>query len=240
MQAIQADLDATTGRLERLRTEQEDTRRRIASSEKRVTTLRKRTLNLRAQVVERADALYRSGGTLIVEALLDSDSLSELTDRAELLARASLEDTGVFVRMARARADLADTLEELEQDRARLARTTKELAEEADELQRKLKAARADYAQLRSKLAAPVVSSSAPAPAPVRFSGAMACPVAGPHSFTDTWGAPRGGGRSHRGVDMMAAYGTPESRALTARDCRRSPITSRGRTSWNSSRSSRT
>ncbi len=35
------------------------------------------------------------------------------------------------------------------------------------------------------------------------------CPVAGPHAFADTWGAPRSGGRSHQGVDMMASRGTP-------------------------------
>lgn len=37
----------------------------------------------------------------------------------------------------------------------------------------------------------------------------QACPVAGPVSFIDTWGAPRSGGRAHQGVDMMAARGTP-------------------------------
>ena len=39
--------------------------------------------------------------------------------------------------------------------------------------------------------------------------GAMMCPVDGPVHFTDTWGAARSGGRSHQGVDMLAARGTP-------------------------------
>src|SRR5690606_15777882 len=47
------------------------------------------------------------------------------------------------------------------------------------------------------------------APPPPQPSGGQACPVAGPVSFIDTWGAPRSGGRGHQGVDMMAARGTP-------------------------------
>ncbi len=35
------------------------------------------------------------------------------------------------------------------------------------------------------------------------------CPVAGPNSFRDSWGEPRPGGRSHTGVDIVAAMGTP-------------------------------
>jgi hypothetical protein len=34
-------------------------------------------------------------------------------------------------------------------------------------------------------------------------------PVGGPHSFTDTFGAPRDGGRSHEGTDIFAAKLTP-------------------------------
>ena len=50
----------------------------------------------------------------------------------------------------------------------------------------------------------------APKPAPVVISGdGWICPVAGPTAFGDTWGAPRPGGRTHQGVDMMSPAGTP-------------------------------
>jgi hypothetical protein len=39
--------------------------------------------------------------------------------------------------------------------------------------------------------------------------GGIVCPVTGPASFIDTWGAPRSGGRQHQGVDIFAAAGTP-------------------------------
>jgi murein DD-endopeptidase MepM/ murein hydrolase activator NlpD len=46
-------------------------------------------------------------------------------------------------------------------------------------------------------------------PPPPPASVNQACPVAGPVSFIDSWGSARSGGRGHKGVDMMAARGTP-------------------------------
>jgi len=45
-----------------------------------------------------------------------------------------------------------------------------------------------------------------PAQTPARAS--FVCPVAGTVRFTDTYGAPRSGGRRHQGVDLFAKKGT--------------------------------
>ncbi|HSJ72250.1 MAG TPA: peptidoglycan DD-metalloendopeptidase family protein [Acidimicrobiia bacterium] len=46
------------------------------------------------------------------------------------------------------------------------------------------------------------------APPPVVTDG-KTCPVNAATSFSDTWGAPRSGGRTHEGVDMVAARNAP-------------------------------
>ena len=49
----------------------------------------------------------------------------------------------------------------------------------------------------------------APAPSPSNAGSGLVCPIAGNYGFADTWGAPRSGGRSHQGVDIIAASGVP-------------------------------
>jgi murein DD-endopeptidase MepM/ murein hydrolase activator NlpD len=54
-------------------------------------------------------------------------------------------------------------------------------------------------------IAETTTTTTAPPP-PAR---GQACPVDGFTSFASTWGAPRSGGRSHQGVDMLGARWTP-------------------------------
>jgi peptidoglycan LD-endopeptidase LytH len=60
--------------------------------------------------------------------------------------------------------------------------------------------------------------------------GVLFCPVDGPVNFSDTWGAARSGGRAHKGVDMMASYGTPTVAPVSGQVVHRG--TSLGGLSW--------
>lgn len=59
-----------------------------------------------------------------------------------------------------------------------------------------------------STTTSPPDTATTTSPTPPPSSGG-ACPVAGAVSFSDSWGAPRSGGRGHQGVDMIAARNTP-------------------------------
>lgn len=73
-------------------------------------------------------------------------------------------------------------------------------------------------------------TTSPPPPPPP--SGNGACPVAGAVSFSDTWGAPRSGGRAHEGVDMIAARGTPLAAIVGGRIKRISNSSLGGKSLW--------
>jgi murein DD-endopeptidase MepM/ murein hydrolase activator NlpD len=221
MEDIQARLDATTKRIEDLRTQEEELRERLDEIDVEAAELEQRSARLEKQVVKLARTLYRSGGTDVLEALLTAESFAELSSKAEILSRVSQRDTSTFIEYSRTQDELAALDEELTEKQAELVETREELAERSDDLQAEFKAVEDEYEELKRKIAAAAAArqaaASAPEPAPaapaaepifVRPSGNMACPVAGPVSFVDSWLAPRDG-HLHQGVDMMAAYGTP-------------------------------
>lgn len=212
MQELQAELDASTARIEELRTKEDAVQQKIVHTRERIAALEKKKQKMMGRVVEAARELYKTGSLTTLEVLFESEDFGDLANHVELLSQVSERDQGAFVRFARTQQELTALKEELKVADAELASTRDLLAEEASRLRAQFDTTEASYDKLQAaaRRAAPVSNPSPSRPVfAARPSGNMTCPVAGPVSFTDTWGAPRSGGRSHQGVDMMAGYGTP-------------------------------
>lgn len=217
MAAIQEELDEATARIEELRTDQDNLIVRMIELDRRIDEIEESTGELRRRVVRRARSLYMGGTTGMLESLLSASNISELSDELEYATRVSDNDTALFVRYSRIGAELRVLYSEAEERSEELARVESTLDEEMADLQDRFADAKDDYEALKRRLAAqarratqPTVAgpTTAAAPAPDLPRGSMTCPVDGPHSFIDSWGYPRSGGRSHEGTDIMAAEGT--------------------------------
>ncbi|HVF21339.1 MAG TPA: M23 family metallopeptidase [Mycobacteriales bacterium] len=134
-------------------------------------------------------------GDAIVDAAVAAEAeLAELALRETRLARQADEQA------ARVEEMLAETQRLLGAADAEVVRLVEEarIAEEA--------------ARARALLAAQLASGAASDFASATFSAdpsaRYGCPVGTVHSFVDTWGAPRSGGRRHEGTDVFAPSGS--------------------------------
>jgi peptidoglycan LD-endopeptidase LytH len=145
----------------------------------------------------RADALsrYATRG--------NDDAIDDYTAAAEDLDVASRQLAEKRAAQQDAVATLAKRKADLEKEFKRLEALERERQEA--ERKRREEAAR----KAASSRAASSAGRTARAPSAPIAHGDFVCPVQGPVAFSDTWGAPRSGGRAHKGVDMLSPRGTP-------------------------------
>ena len=203
----------TEAELARARDAVDDAAARIDQLEDQLATIRK-SLN------DRVAAAFMAGGAPSIGALLTADSIEEAADRLQYTQSVVQNDAdlatevGVTVeelrrqqtRLRRAAQVQARAAAAIEAQRDRIDERVRELDDVVQELQAKF-----DAAQQRA-LGLQGGGSGGGATATVSITGTGAiqtCPVAGPTSFVDSFGDPRPGGRSHEGIDLIAAYGTP-------------------------------
>jgi peptidoglycan LD-endopeptidase LytH len=145
----------------------------------------------------------------------NADAIDQYRAQAEdaAIAREALEASlgeqeAALDQLAERRADLDQELDRLEAlERERLAALA---AAQAEQARREAAARRTAEAAARTVVVdAPDPSGPSAPSGPIVTGDGFLCPVQGAVAFVDSWGNPRSGGRSHRGVDMMASRGTP-------------------------------
>jgi peptidoglycan LD-endopeptidase LytH len=218
LQAIAVDLNRAEVAYAQAQNRVEETRREIAE-------IRKRLVEIALQLEGRAVEAFMSGGTSTeIGALLSSSSFSEFSDRLEFVSELAEADAGLASEAGVHREELSRKAAELrrleELERAQLAhlQARREAADaRMDELNAHLKELQDDFKRQQRLLAqqaaaqvpAPQASARGEGASPLNDGAIQVCPVDGVNSFTDTFGAPRSGGRTHQGQDLLAAPGTP-------------------------------
>lgn len=182
---------------------------------------------------------YVTAGTQLVTTIMSVDSLQDLVTGQSITEAAAAHDVTILNRLSAVKREMEELLIELEDGQAKVEQLlaaqqseTTRLEESRVHAEQVLATAEHDYkdvveeyrAELRRQAAAEAErrraaaaaatgesarSSEAAAGLPPSSTTGVVCPVGGNTWFVDTWGAARSGGRTHKGTDMAAAYGTP-------------------------------
>lgn len=163
----------------------------------------------RAEVMERLVAADRVESQDAVAAETAAQAAERRLDEAQ--AELEKERRAYRARLDELKVDL-DRAGDLQQELQAREAADREAVDraEAEAARAAAAAAAAEAAQSAASSSSASDAPAAAAPsAPAPASGGRACPIGRPHSFTNTWGAPRSGGRSHKGTDLLANYGVP-------------------------------
>jgi peptidoglycan LD-endopeptidase LytH len=232
---ISAQLDDAVARYEEIHAEHEDLLYRIERMEAAVERYQTEAEDLQETARSILVDAYMSGQHNLIGTAFTATTIQDLVtsraliDRATERELASIDNLDAVSRQADRssaeldirRADVAanedaasvivdeisilqarqrDILDKADADlRAAIDKLNTEIKEKKIEDDRRKKQAAAQSA------ARPGAAGGAPAAATPGF----ICPVQGGASFIDSWGYPRSGGRTHKGVDMFAPRNTP-------------------------------
>ena len=168
-----------------------------------VAQLQERAVHADVALRARAVALYKRGDMGVLQQIITAGGPAEVVQRSRVLSSLGRQEHETIERAAVARTTLARRKAELEEVSRRLAEDHRRLADLRGQLDRAFADAKAQEGELVSRTSRQRRVSRA------RQNGVYACPLGRPYHFRDTWGAPRSGGRRHKGVDMFAPMNIP-------------------------------
>jgi peptidoglycan LD-endopeptidase LytH len=226
--ATESELDAARDRLDAAREELthvtglwQETETRLAEAQDaaaharaKIDLLTDELARIRQSLNDRVAAAYMSGASRSIGALLTSDSIQDAADRLQYTQSVVQGDADLAT-------EVAVTTEELRRQETQLGRAARQEAEAAAQIGAQRAQLDAKVEQLNNVVQELQAELDAADERALSLGGSgggvsitgtgaiQTCPVAGNNSFVDSFGWPRPGGRTHQGIDMIAAAGTP-------------------------------
>lgn len=205
VKALERRLESAADRLNDAQSALGHTESLVRSVGARVEDARQSVERARAGIAGLARRMYIQGPASFAEVILGGRDFSELVDRIALTRSLQSHNRDVIQRVAVARKRLEQRESSLDAVLSRqeqiVAKLRAQHAQINDLFRRNSALLRASRAQ----------TSSGGSNSFVRRSGGVleVCPVDRPRAFSNDFGAPRSGGRSHQGIDILAPKGTP-------------------------------
>ncbi|MGQ9536036.1 MAG: murein hydrolase activator EnvC family protein [Actinomycetota bacterium] len=219
--AVERQLNALQAELNRLTSELSQTQSKIAALEFKIQANQAQLSAAEAELKRwkgilsnRMVAMYKEGNATALDVLLECDDFDTFIHSYDFMSRIGNHDAEAITATRSLVSEIRARREELEEAKAQYQACYRNLQNQRASIQSKLNEQKAILAGLDREVAA-LLSS--------RYGGGgrggntwnigpvngLYFPVAGPHSYVNDWGAPRSVGRTHKGCDIMAAYGTP-------------------------------
>jgi murein DD-endopeptidase MepM/ murein hydrolase activator NlpD len=236
--AALTDLEEAVAAYESINAEFAEVTFRIGQLRSLMDTYQRRAIDLQDQVRNRAVEAYMHGDRNQGDWLFVTGSIEHAVVAQEVLAAAVAGEVQSLDALMAARAEMERLEQELDEDSERVADLRFEAELVAARMNELFAEAEADLAQADEVLASTQAElaeqrrreeeerrrreegrrrQEALARAQLGPAGGIGleltpgfiCPVNGLSRFIDSWGAPRSGGRTHKGTDLMAPQGTP-------------------------------
>jgi murein DD-endopeptidase MepM/ murein hydrolase activator NlpD len=233
-QAAAERLDEVIAEYEAIHNEHEFLLERMAKMEDAVTRYRSEALDIEESARRIVLDAYMTGQTNMVGTAFSATTIQDLVTSQAFMGRAAEAELNTLDNLDAISRQVDRSTIELDAHRAEVALAEDEAAELVEEInslyetqQNILANANAALAEAiqdykrevsekkaeddRKKAQAALSASAAPGKAggaPAAATPGFMCPVEGGAAFSNTWGARRSGGRTHKGVDMFNARNT--------------------------------
>lgn len=193
--ALAADLAALRARVDRLEADLEAYATLTDDLLAEQRRLAEAVLEGRRQLAERAVGAYVQGNTPEIEAAYGATDPNDVEERDAIVGTILEADRDALDALLAERLDVTARLSRVVEAAARAEAERSVVEEQVERARTRLRTARTTVRVLEEGSNLVITG--------------FVFPVADPHTFASTFGAPRSGGRSHEGNDIFAPMGTP-------------------------------